>query len=236
VLDTPAGVRGHGRRRRVALWLGATTAILAAAAVLAWAILKNDGNGDAVEAMFTQLTFDAGQEQYPSLSPDGRWIVFTRATAPGNPDIYLQSVGGRNAINLTQDSAVADSSPAFSPDGERIAFSSARQGGGVFVMGRTGEFARKVADAGFNPAWSPDGKQLSSRASTLLIRRTNAWASASSGLWTSQAANDVAFTLVMPFNRTGRQAASASCSGACGAAARSATSGPFRQAAAKRSP
>src|SRR5262249_25291081 len=40
------------------------------------------------------------------------------------------------------------------------AFRSARQGGGIFVMGRTGEFAKRVSDAGFNPAWSPDGRSI----------------------------------------------------------------------------
>lgn len=72
----------------------------------------------------------------------------------------LQSVGGQNAINLTKDSPVNDMQPSFSPDGERIAFRSVRQGGGIFVMGRTGEFVRRVSDAGASPSWSPDGTSI----------------------------------------------------------------------------
>jgi eukaryotic-like serine/threonine-protein kinase len=160
-LDARAHRAGAGRHSRIGRWIATAAAVGVTAALTALVIMRNDIADDtAVQAGYTQLTFDAGQEQHPSLSPDGRWIVFTKATAPGNTDIYLQSVGGRNAINLTPDSAASDWSPAFSPDGERIAFSSARQGGGVFVMGRTGEFARKIAAVGFNPAWSPDGKQL----------------------------------------------------------------------------
>ena len=67
---------------------------------------------------------------------------------------------GQTAINLTVDSADDDDQPAFSPDGERIAFRSSRDGGGIFVMGRTGEDVRRVTREGFNPAWSPDGAQL----------------------------------------------------------------------------
>src|SRR5204862_5387149 len=53
-----------------------------------------------------------------------------------------------------------DSQPAFSPDGEQIAFRSERDGGGIFVMNATGESVRRVTDFGFNPSWSADGKEI----------------------------------------------------------------------------
>src|SRR5439155_7959483 len=108
---------------------------------------------------FTQITSRKGLEQFPSLSPDGKWIVYN-SEAAGNDDIYLQSVGGQTPINLTKDSPAGDWQPAFSPDGERIVFRSERDGGGLFVMGRTGEAVRRITDAGFNPAWSPDGSEV----------------------------------------------------------------------------
>jgi Tol biopolymer transport system component len=80
--------------------------------------------------------------------------------ATGHGDIYLQRVNGQNAINLTPDSEAAECTPTFSPDGEQIAFRSERDGGGVFVMGATGESVRRVADRGYNPSWSPDGRHL----------------------------------------------------------------------------
>ncbi len=64
------------------------------------------------------------------------------------------------SIPLTAGSPADDSQPAFSPDGERIAFRSEREGGGLFIMGATGESVRRVTGQGFDPAWSPDGKRL----------------------------------------------------------------------------
>ena len=39
--------------------------------------------------------------------------------------------------------------PSFSPDGSLIAFHSDRDGGGLFVMGPTGESVRRVTEGGF---------------------------------------------------------------------------------------
>src|SRR6266567_2346326 len=110
-------------------------------------------------ATFTQLTDQSGPEYFPSLSPDGKSFVYA-GYASGNWDIYLQRVGGKNPINLTKDSAADDTQPAFSPDGDRIVFRSEREGGGLFLMGATGESVKRLTDFGFNPAWSPDGKEI----------------------------------------------------------------------------
>jgi len=110
-------------------------------------------------ATFTQLTDQSGPEYFPSLSPDGKSFVYA-GYASGNWDIYLQRVGGKNPLNLTKDSAADDTQPAFSPDGDRIAFRSEREGGGIFVMGATGESVKLLTDFGYNPAWSPDEKEI----------------------------------------------------------------------------
>jgi Tol biopolymer transport system component len=136
--------------------------LLALASAVAFASLwlrSADRRSASGEHLFTQLTTQPGRQQFPSISPDGKWIVYDGNQA-GNSDIYLQSVGGQNPINLTKDSPDEDTQPAFSPDGERIAFRSERQGGGIFVMGRTGESVRRITDNGYTPAWSPDGIQL----------------------------------------------------------------------------
>ncbi len=110
-------------------------------------------------AITTQLTDYAGEESFPNISPDGKTLLYTRDNK-GNLDIYWQRIGGTNAQNLTADSTAEDKQPAFSPNGEQIAFRSSRNGGGIFLMGATGESVRRLTDFGFTPTWSPDGKEI----------------------------------------------------------------------------
>jgi Tol biopolymer transport system component len=95
----------------------------------------------------------------PDISPDGRQVLYA-AAGSGGFDIYVLRVGGGRAINVTAGSPADDTQGAFSPDGERIAFRSERDGGGIFVMGATGESVRRVTSSGFDPRWSPDAKTL----------------------------------------------------------------------------
>ena len=161
------GLAGAGASMRAAPLLrgrlvitASVIVVIAAAAYIVLALTRGSGGALSGErATFARLTGDAGVEWFPSLSPDGRWLVYA-GEAAGNRDIYLQGVGGQNAINLTPDSPGDDDQPAFSPDGAQIAFRSERDGAGIFVMGRTGEAVRRVTRFGYKPAWSPDGTQL----------------------------------------------------------------------------
>jgi Tol biopolymer transport system component len=140
------------------IWAGAVL-IIVGVAFLFWQF--NLGRRRAATSLpnptFTQLTEQLGEELSPSFAPDGKSFVYA-SRAAGNWDIYLQRVGGKNPINLTKDSAAHETQPSISPDGERIVFRSERDGGGLYVMGATGENTKRVTDFGFNPSWSPDGQ------------------------------------------------------------------------------
>ncbi len=136
--------------------------MLIAGGVGLWTVVRGrQANRPApLQTTFTRLTDVEGRESFPSLSPDGAYFVYAKATGPGNLDLFRQRVGGGNPVNLTADSPVDDTQPAFSPDGKQLAFRSERDGGGIFVMGATGESVRRVTGFGFNPAWSPEGGEL----------------------------------------------------------------------------
>ena len=108
---------------------------------------------------FRQLTKLPGGEGNPSIAPDGESFVFVKRDG-GDADLFLQRIDGAKPIPLTADCAQDDTDPAFSPDGRTIAYRSECGGGGIFVMGATGESSRRVTDFGYAPAWSPDALEL----------------------------------------------------------------------------
>jgi serine/threonine protein kinase/Tol biopolymer transport system component len=148
------------RRRRLgwaAALLGAVSLALAAAAAL-WS-RSADSRAAALVSGARQITFDEGIEGTPALSPDGRWLAYERAG-----DIFLRDLDDGTTRNLTPDSPAFDGEPAFSPDGRRIAFSSRRDGGqvagGIWLIEAAGGAPKRLTNAGFSPAWSPDGEQV----------------------------------------------------------------------------
>ena len=60
---------------------------------------------------------------------------------------------------LTTD-ARDDYVPAFSPDGESVAFRSERDGGGIYVISPEGGPERRIAPHGRRPRFSPDSRWI----------------------------------------------------------------------------
>ena len=154
---TISGGLGHDRKSRRGLAAGVLAMGLLATAFVLWGYANRTVGSTTLGVR--QLTFDSGVEAFANLSRDGSMVVYAGNTN-GNRDIFLRDVGAREAINLTSDSLVSDSQPALSADDRQIAFRSERDGGGVFVVSRTGGPARRVTRSGFNPSWSPDGLRI----------------------------------------------------------------------------
>ncbi|MFL6246581.1 MAG: protein kinase domain-containing protein [Thermoanaerobaculia bacterium] len=148
------------RRRRLSYRVGLIVLPLLAALAAGGLVLRGlNGSAETPRRMYRQLTSAEGLEILPTLAPDGKSFAYVSSQS-GNRDIYIQRVDGHSAINVTAESSTDDAEPAFSPDGSQIAYRSERSGGGIFLMGVSGESPRRLTDFGHNPAWSPDGTQL----------------------------------------------------------------------------
>jgi len=159
--------------------VGALICIMAL--MIVWRYQKaNSASPVHVNVVFSKLTSQPGVEWFPSLSPDGKWVVYS-GSGSGSRQIYLQSVSGQTPLDLSRDTTVDDDQPAFSPDGEQIAFRSSRDGGGIFVMGRTGESVKRITHMGFHPSWSPDGTHLAFTSENVELYPQNSVGQ--SGLW-----------------------------------------------------
>src|SRR5437868_5015135 len=80
-------------------------------------------------------------------------------------DIYAVNIDGTDVTRLTANTAGADDiSPAWSPDGSRIAFTVIRSGDApsIYVMNPDGSNRTRLTSSGYDylPAWSPDGTKI----------------------------------------------------------------------------
>ena len=117
-----------------------------------------------------------------------------------------------------------DWQPAFSPDGERIAFRSEREGGGIFLMSSTGESVRRLTDAGYHRVWSPDGREIVVAAGSFYSPTDRGATRAACRRSTSARARDASSRRTMTgCSRAGRRTARESRSGGSAEPAASAT-------------
>lgn len=158
-LATPVARPTPTKARR---WLLAGAFVmLVVVALLAWRVFMMRQAASATDwskAKFERLTELSNREGNASISPNGQEVVYARLI-DGQWDVIWQRIGGSVTRNLTNHPA-NDGDPAFSPDGENIAFYSSRDGGGIYVMGTMGENPLRLTEGGRDPSWSPDGKEI----------------------------------------------------------------------------
>jgi dipeptidyl aminopeptidase/acylaminoacyl peptidase len=122
-----------------------------------------------------RLTDDGGSYG-PSFSPDGGRIVFSSVGAdgevsdtvgPSGLDLYVMAADGSGRRRVLDGDE--DVSPAWSPEGDQIAFVRGGAGDGagrIFVVDADGDGSARAlvehsgAAHDSDPAWSPDGTQL----------------------------------------------------------------------------
>ncbi|MFM8358705.1 MAG: TolB family protein, partial [Verrucomicrobiota bacterium] len=111
----------------------------------------------------------------PAASPDGRWVVVPVTEAAYDEkdevaDLWLLPGDGSAPPRRFTAARGAESSPAWSPDGTRVAFTAKRDGDEtpqVYVIDRDGGEARRltrVTGGGRLPVWSPDGRWIAFQA------------------------------------------------------------------------
>ena len=120
----------------------------------------------------TQITF-GGTSSYPSVSPDGRSIVFLSSSSPED-HIWSVDLDGANPVKLTF--GEGESRPRCHPDGQSVYFLGEAPGGYLlFRVPITGGEPEQVTDrivGSRSPAISPVGDQIAAR---IYDEKMNKW-------------------------------------------------------------
>lgn len=138
---------------------------------LAYASRREDSNWDLYiydlrTGGTSRLTFNLAFEANPKWSPDDLYLVYESYQQATHIDLYIMLADGSEVPQrLPASSDAPDFSPAWSPEGRRIAFVSWRDGNqDIYIFDlNTGETINLTNTPNRHedyPAWSPDGTVL----------------------------------------------------------------------------
>jgi len=122
--------------------------------------LPIDANQGKLRGEIQRLTQSAAFDTNPSLSADGKRLVFLSSRS-GTGNIWTKDLesGKETALGVTSSDR---SSPIITPDGSRVAYSALEeQKQAIYVISADGGVAEKVCDdCGSARSWSSDGNKL----------------------------------------------------------------------------
>jgi Tol biopolymer transport system component len=169
VAETPAA-ESWLKRHRGLMRAGLLSAVLLIAGGVGWRLSQRTDLARSLTV--TPLTSYPGLELHPAFAPDGNHLAFAwDGERQDNLDIYVKVIGSDRSLRLTYDEA-RDFRPAWSPDGQRIAFLRGMAGGyaAILTVPATGGPERTVAvvypgafgnyDKAPLLEWTPDGKWI----------------------------------------------------------------------------
>ena len=112
-----------------------------------------------------QITKGPAHNGTPSISRDGKRIVFASTRDGDKYQLYTMNANGSSVRRLTNDQTIAYFNPQFSPDAKRIVYYTEKGDGKdqIWVMNSDGSNKTLLtANIGHNifPGWSPDGKRI----------------------------------------------------------------------------
>ena len=161
--DTESGkaaVAGPSGKKRWVRALAAVGGVALLAAVGALLYLRPSGPARTDAGKWEQLTAFTDSAVYPALSPDGRMLAFLRGpdTFLGPADVYVKMLPSGDPVQLTRDETLK-LSPAFSPDGARIAYGTVDPWD-MWEVGVLGGEPRPMMKNASSLTWIAGGKRL----------------------------------------------------------------------------
>ncbi|MCA1624818.1 MAG: winged helix-turn-helix domain-containing protein [Acidobacteria bacterium] len=105
-----------------------------------------------------QITSNDSLERSPTVSPEGRFVVFV-STRSGRQNIWRMNADGGNQTQLTD--GEGENNPTFTPDGQSVVFNSIK-GGSLWKVSVEGGEAVQLCNGekSLRVAISPDGKKF----------------------------------------------------------------------------